>query len=57
MTVYFKYPYVLYESTIPIFAYIYLMNPMDLEWYFNTVSLAFLWSGKLIFVLIGSLDP
>ena len=49
MTVYFKYPYILYESAIPIFLYAYLMNPLDLEWYWNNVSLAFAWSGIVLF--------
>ena len=29
MTVYFKYPYILYEAMIPAFVYMYLMNPLD----------------------------
>jgi len=49
MTVYFKYPYILYESAIPIFLYAYLMNPLDLEWYWNNVSLALAWSGIVLF--------
>ena len=45
MTVYFKYPYILYESTIPLFVYIYLMNPLNLDWYWNNISLALAYSG------------
>ncbi len=51
MTVYFKYPYILYESTIPLFVYIYLMNPLNLEWYWNNISLALAYSGINNFIL------
>ena len=38
-TVYFKYPYVLYESFIPICAFMFLMNPLELVWHWNYISL------------------
>lgn len=35
--VYFKYPYILYESLIPASIWMYLYNPMDLHWSFNNL--------------------
>eukprot|EP01016_Furgasonia_blochmanni_P003032 TRINITY_DN1118_c0_g1_i4.p2 TRINITY_DN1118_c0_g1~~TRINITY_DN1118_c0_g1_i4.p2 ORF type:complete len:256 (-),score=20.96 TRINITY_DN1118_c0_g1_i4:196-963(-) len=39
MTVYLKYPYVLYESFMPMTAWLWYVNPLDLEWTWNCINL------------------
>jgi hypothetical protein len=43
MTVYLKYPYVLYESFIPLSFFMWCMNPLDIPWYFNHINLAIMY--------------
>jgi len=50
MTIYAKYPYVLYESFMPMCLYLFLMNPLELAWqynYINLVLLNVLWIPRL----------
>jgi len=50
MTIYLKYPYVLYESFIPLSLFMWCMNPFDLPWYFNHINLVvayFAWIPRL----------
>jgi len=50
MAIYFKYPYVLYESFIPISIWLFYMNPLELEWYYNYINLGLiniLWIPRL----------
>ena len=37
--IYFKYPYVFYESLIPASFFMYYMNPFGMSWYFNSIWL------------------
>ena len=52
MTVYFKYPYILYEAMIPEFVYMYLMNPLDVQWYWNNINLIAAY-GCILFIQCG----
>jgi len=45
MTVYFKYPYVLYESLIPLSVFMWWCNPLELEWYFNHINLVIMYTA------------
>lgn len=50
MAIYFKYPYVLYESFIPTCLWLFYMNPFDLEWQWNYINLLLvntLWIPRL----------
>ena len=38
-TVYMKYPYILFESMIPLAGFMLIMNPFELVWYWNYVNL------------------
>lgn len=39
-TIYFKYPYILFESFIPLCLWGFIENPFDLSWYWNYLNLA-----------------
>ncbi len=41
-TVFFQYPFILYESLIPISALMFLLNPMGVYWYFNYMHIPFM---------------
>jgi len=46
MTIYMKYPYILYESFIPICAFMWYVNPFNIPWnwnYLNIFAMASLW--------------
>lgn len=48
-TVYFKYPYILYESLIPLALLNFVANPLELVWqwnYLNLVALNVLWMPR-----------
>jgi len=50
MTIYFKYPYVLYESFMPMTLFMFLMNPLELAWQYNYINLLLfnvLWIPRL----------
>lgn len=50
MAVYLKYPYVFYESLIPLAFWNFYMNPLDLYWtynYLNLVAVNVLWIPRL----------
>lgn len=50
MAIYFKYPYVLYESFIPTCFWMFYMNPLDLAWQYNYINLLLvnvLWIPRL----------
>jgi len=50
MSIYLKYPYVLYESLIPASFWLWYVNPLELEWYYNhlnLVALNLLWIPRL----------
>jgi hypothetical protein len=38
-TLYTQYPYVLYESIIPLALFMFYMNPLELTWYFNYLNI------------------
>ena len=38
-TIYFKYPYVLYEAMVPFFLWMFIVNPFAIYWSFNYVNL------------------
>lgn len=39
MTIYFKYPYILYESAIPLAMFLWYVNPFMLAWHFNQINI------------------
>jgi hypothetical protein len=50
MTIYLKYPYVLYESFIPLTMWLWYVNPLELAWYYNHINLVLmnvLWIPRL----------
>jgi len=50
MTIYLKYPYVLYESFIPMSIYLFVTNPFELDWQWNYINLILmntLWIPRL----------
>lgn len=48
MQVYLKYPYVFYESLIPLSLFTLYVNPFNLEWYWNYLSLVYASVGMLL---------
>lgn len=50
MTIYLKYPYILYESLIPIHLWLWYVNPFELDWYYNhcnLVAMYLLWIPRV----------
>lgn len=50
VAVYFKYPYVLYESAMPLLLLNWIYNPFGLEWEYNNlnlIALNFLWIPRV----------
>lgn len=47
LEVYLKYPYVLYESAIPLALFTLYVNPFNLEWYWNYACLVYSAVGKI----------
>lgn len=47
LEVYLKYPYVLYESLIPLSLFTLYVNPFNLEWYWNYACLVYSCTGSL----------
>jgi len=45
MTIYFKYPYVLYESFFPLALFMWFVNPLELEWYYNHLNLLIMYQS------------
>lgn len=39
MTIYFKYPYILYESAIPLCMFMWYVNPFGLAWHWNYMNI------------------
>merc|ERR1711935_244928 len=39
MTIYFKYPYILYESAIPLTMFLWYVNPFMLPWHINQLNI------------------
>lgn len=37
--IYFKYPYIMYETFIPVCIWLWFNNPVDVAWYWNNVFL------------------
>jgi hypothetical protein len=48
--VYFKYPYVFYEMLMPACLWMWVYNPLELDWYWNNANLFlmnFLWYPRM----------
>jgi hypothetical protein len=50
VTVFLKYPYVLYETMIPLSIYLWFKNPLEIAWYWNNLFVylpSFLWIPRM----------
>jgi len=45
MVIWLKYPYVFYESLMPLSIFMWYANPFDLPWYFNHFNLFIAYCG------------
>lgn len=48
MTIYFKYPYIFYESFIPMSIFLFFTNPLNLDWNLNYLNLFVPFIGIII---------
>ncbi|CAD8088217.1 unnamed protein product [Paramecium primaurelia] len=50
LTIFLKYPYILYETAIPLSIYLWFKNPLDIAWYWNNLFIyapSFLWIPRM----------
>ena len=56
LEIYLKYPYVLYETLIPLSLGLWYLNPLELEWHYNHMLLFFANVGNLFLMQPGGLE-